>query len=101
MPETIEAEVIEIDGKPPPSEEAEASWGARYGEGFKGQVLRLDRRWWPLWLLLGGLLVVLLLTVGVVLGGIYLVFTTIMRIVAAVLGIGAKQDGTGHNMRRY
>ena len=51
MPETIEAEVLEIDGSPPPEpqvQEPEPAW-----KSMRGKVLRLDRRWWPLWVLLG------------------------------------------------
>ncbi|MFM2243896.1 MAG: hypothetical protein RLZ97_2752 [Verrucomicrobiota bacterium] len=57
MPETLEAEVIAIDGKPPePAPEPRDprhTQGHRAFHGFRGRVLQLDRRWWPLWLLLG------------------------------------------------
>lgn len=57
MPETLEAEVIAIDGKPPepPPEprESQRAGGHRTFHGFHGRVLKLDKRWWPLWLLLG------------------------------------------------
>ena len=57
MPETLEAEVIAIDGKPPePTPEPRdprRTQGHRAFHGFRGRVVKLDRRWWPLWLLLG------------------------------------------------
>ena len=70
MPETLEAEIIEIDGKPPPASEADPA-GSFRREPPRWFVL--DRRWWPLWILLGAFALV----VGVFAGAIYLVFAFI------------------------
>ncbi len=67
MPETIEAEVIAIDGRPPergPASAGRVGDAAPYSERFRQRVLQLDRRWWPLWTVLGILLVAALVTVG-------------------------------------
>ncbi len=82
----IEVEVLEIDGstpettasrspsaEPPPSS---ASWTQ-----WQGRIRRLDRRWWPLWLLLGLVAFVLLVTLGLVVGLILLVFKLLGSIV--------------------
>ena len=51
VPDTIEAEVLEIDGSPPPPPESRETRSTN-GTGnpwdsLKGRVIRLDRRWWP------------------------------------------------------
>lgn len=83
VPDTIEAEVLEIDGAPPPvpqRQEQQENERSRSWKALQGKVLRLDRRWWPLWVLLGivafvvimlvGSVVALLMGVAKVLGGI-------------------------------
>lgn len=95
MPETIEAEVIEIDGVVPPQasergKEPEPGSGFAWSRaGMRGSILRLDRRWWPLWLVLGILVVVLAATVGVVVGVCYLIFTLTRAILRGLLGGGS------------
>lgn len=82
MPETLEAEIIEIDGKPPPDS------GSSTGGSFRpdpGRVFQLDRRWWPLWILLGAVALV----VGVFVAAIYLVFAVI-RLIFRLISGGAK-----------
>src|SRR5690606_10150263 len=63
VPETIEAEVIEIDGAPPPEPPPRPDSGGKAPDwsAWKSRALTLDRRWWPLWVLLGILLVGVLL----------------------------------------
>jgi hypothetical protein len=91
VPDTIEADVLEIDGSPPPSpREPEPAW-----KETRARVLRLDRRWWPLWVVLGlvvgafiavfGLVVAVFLIVAKVLGGILRFFA----------GGSAPRGGTG------
>jgi hypothetical protein len=64
MPETLEAEVIEVDGQPFRSKSPEPrpfpSPAATWSMSF-------DRKWWPLWILVGSVALV----VGGVLGLIY------------------------------
>lgn len=104
VPETIEAEVLEIDGSPPiaPAPEAEREerredpWRA-----MRGRVLKLDRRWWPLWVMLGVVLLALALVVGVVAGVVILMLrlaTGLMRLLTG--GTGARNTGTA-TIRRF
>lgn len=72
MPETIEAEVIEIDGEAPVPASA-----PRRARGIRPFVVRLDRRWWPLWTLLAILGMALMLTLGVAFAAVYLVFALV------------------------
>jgi len=92
-PETneIEVEVLEIDGVAPlvpqphgqdhgvPPEET------RDWRHWQGRVARLDSRWWPLWVLLGAIAMVVVLTLGLVLGVLFLIFRVILGIVRAIL----------------
>lgn len=91
MPETIEAEVIEIDGvTPPEGHQAEPEGpGPSGGRRMQIPVIRLDRRWWPLWLVLGILAVALMATVGVVVGAVYLVYRVVRGLFQALFGGGA------------
>lgn len=82
MPETLEAEVIEIDGKAPEPASNQAGTES-YSDRARQMVFKLDRRWWPLWLVLGVVAVALLLTVGVVVGVVFLVFSLIRGILQA------------------
>ncbi len=65
----IEVEVLEIDGVVPvakldaPENRARPKW-----EKWLVLARKLDRRWWPLWVVLGSIFLILALTVGVVLG---------------------------------
>lgn len=86
---TIEAEVVEIDGvavesrsSARPSKDAQArretwsSWGH-----WQGRVKTLDARWWPLWLVLGFVALVLIVAIGMcaaVLGAIYWICKSIL-----------------------
>lgn len=80
MPETIEAEVLEIDGEAPaPSAEAPR-------RGPRQFAVRLDRRWWPLWTVLAVVGVALMLTVGTILAAVYLVFALLRGVLRALGG---------------
>jgi sensor domain CHASE-containing protein len=87
--QAIEVEVIEIDGAAPPEkfETSEnspprSSWQTEW----QGRVRKLDSRWWPLWVLLGTVAVVLLLTVGLVLGIIFVIFRILRGLIRAIFG---------------
>ena len=75
---TIEAEVVEIDGvavEPKPVRETSskgAPW-VRWGS-LQGQVKRLDMRWWPLWLVLGFIALVVAVAVGMVLAVVFVTY---------------------------
>lgn len=88
--QTIEVEVIEIDGavpaaKSPPREQPPSplpdwqKWLKRLN-WFR----HLDRRWWPLWVILATAGVFLFLTIGIVVGVILLVFRVLNGMVRAV-----------------
>ena len=88
-PQAIEVEVVEIDGiTPVPQPEVRADSPPRQPwndwQNWQGQVRRLDSRWWPLWVLLGAVVVFLLLTVGVFLGIVFLILRTLRGILRAV-----------------
>ncbi len=79
MPETLEAEIIEIDGKPPPVVDDEPASSSQTARPW---MVRLDRRWWPLWVLLGAVAVVF----GLVFGAIYVVFALIRSALRLLFG---------------
>ncbi len=87
-PQAIEVEVLEIDGAAPPAkvETGGESRPRQPWENWQGRVRQLDARWWPLWVFLGIIAVALLLTVGVVLGVIFLIFRIIRGILRALIG---------------
>ena len=68
--QTIEVEVVEIDGiaqVPAASIPREPSRGSSFNwQKWVGRISRLDARWWPLWVLLGTVAVVFALTIGLV-----------------------------------
>lgn len=84
--QAIEVEVLEIDGTEPPSKftareqvPPQPSW-----QNWQGRVRQLDGRWWPLWVLLGAVALVLMLTLGLVIGIILVVLKILGRLVRAV-----------------
>ena len=87
----IEVEVVEIDGVAPaapqvrPEETPQHQSDQRAWQGWQGRVRQLDSRWWPLWVLLGIVALALALTVGVVLGAIYVVLRVVTNLIRAIL----------------
>jgi len=76
-------EVLAIDDAAPPhpkpesTPEPDPAW-----RQWQGRVKQLDARWWPLWVVLGVIVVFLVLTLGVVFGAILL----IAKIARGILG---------------
>ena len=103
VPDTIEAEVLEIDGGPlpPPEVRNDRSRGqaSRSWESLRGKVVRLDRRWWPLWVLLGILAVALLLTVGMVLAVVVAIAKLVGGILRFLTGGSPERSGAGLSRR--
>jgi hypothetical protein len=99
VPETIEAEVLEINGGPPPQPQpAGAGRAERVRDAMRGKLVRLDRRWWPLWLLLGLVLGLVFLVIGLVAAALWL----LGRVVGGVLGWfggGPRSPGGGLSQR--
>jgi hypothetical protein len=100
-PTTIEVEVLEIDGQPAPPSAADPAQNPRSGRwpqgtgawrGWSTTVSRLDRRWWPLWVLLGLVGVVLLVIVGLVAACVWLVFA-FARALLRALGLLSQTGG--------
>ncbi len=88
-PQAIEVEVVAIDGATPPArtgtrEDPPPRRPGNDWQHWQGRVRQLDSRWWPLWAVLGAVAVVLVLTVGVFLGVLFLIFRIISGIVRAV-----------------
>lgn len=85
--EAIEVEVLEIDGAVPlaKDEPTRDSETGQPWQNWQGRVRQLDSRWWPLWVILGVIAVALLLTVGVFLGIIFLIFRIIRGFIRAML----------------
>jgi hypothetical protein len=87
----IEVEVVEIDGMTPVAPEAHAGEKPLRGGDrqqwtqWRGQVKRLDSRWWPLWVILGIIAFTLLITVGLVIGVIFLIVGLLMKLLRAIL----------------
>jgi hypothetical protein len=101
VPDTLEAEVLEIDGKqPPPPHQPEPSRHDDPWQAMRGRVVKLDRRWWPLWVLLGIIALGLALTVGVVVAAVVIVFKIVGGVFRLLLGAGGGGSGTGTSLSR-
>ena len=75
--QAIEVEVVEIDGLVPrvrQQPEISPGRGAERWRQLQGRILHLNARWWPLWIVLGAVILVLLLTVGVIAGILLLIY---------------------------
>ena len=88
-PQAIEVEVVEIDGlapapraEPVPETQARPEW--QDWQKWQGRMLKLDSRWWPLWVVLGMIAVFLLLTVGVVVGVVFVIYRIISGFLRAL-----------------
>lgn len=110
MPDTIEAEVLEIDGqRPAPAQSPEPGaqdrarsssnpWGGTWNS-LRGRVVKLDRRWWPLWVLLGIVAVIVLGVVACVAAVVFTVIRILVGILRFLTGGGRTVSG-GSLIRR-
>lgn len=86
-PQEIEVEVVEtIDSvprrdRPPP---ADGPAGPQPWQAWRGRIRTLDRRWWPVWVVLGIVLLVLALTVGLVAAAAWLIVSAVLRAIRAL-----------------
>ena len=88
--QTIEAEVVEIDGvtvEPRPAATHTKrsewnSWGA-----WQGRVKKLDARWRPLWLVLGFIVLVLVVAVGMCAAIVWIGYKLVMGLAAGFLSL--------------
>ena len=86
-PQAIEVEVIAIDGVAPLAttgshEETPRRW--QDWQNWHGRIRKLDNRWWPLWVFLGVIAVALLLTVGVFVAIVFVIFRVLSGLVRAI-----------------
>ncbi len=87
--QSIEVEVLEIDGAATPARSE--SRGQRSPQRpwkdwqkWQSRLRRLDSKWWPLWVFMGSIALVLILTFGLVIGVMYMVFrilTGLLRVI--------------------
>lgn len=100
----IEAEVIEIDGKAPlppgpgtrpgspsrrDSDDADET-GAGHPwtswQRWPGQVRSISPWWWPVLIVAGGILLGLLLTLGLIVGALFVIFRILRAVLRALFG---------------
>jgi hypothetical protein len=88
----IEVEVVAIDGCTVPPGHTESNQSARgparwmdWQQPIQTRIRTLNLRWWPLWLLLGIIALVLILTLGVVLAILVLLAKAVRGIFLALL----------------
>ena len=82
--QAIEVEVVEIDGAAPPAKVEAQEQAPRQWQNWQGRIRTLDARWWPLWVLLGAIGVVLLLTVGLVIGIVFVILQILGALLRAI-----------------
>ncbi len=98
----LEAEVVEIDGvavEPRPEVETSEETRSRRvdWQSWQGKIRVLDKRWMPLWIALGLIAFVLLVTVGLVIGVVAMMFWMVRAVLRAVFSIFT---GTDHTLNR-
>ena len=85
--QAIEVEVVEIDGAAPLAKvesKEETPRPRQDWQNWQGRVRQLDSRWWPLWVLLGVIVVGLVLTVGLVIGIVFVISRILGGILRAI-----------------
>jgi len=63
-------------------------------QGWQGKIRVLDKRWTPLWIVLGVIAVILLLTVGLLVAVLAIIFWVMKTILRAVFSIFTVSDQT-------
>lgn len=85
---TIEVEVVEIDGVaviPRPMTAKRETRGKIDWSVWHSRTKRLDARWWPLWLIIGFIAIVVMVIVGISTAAIFVVWRILKTI---LLGLG-------------
>ncbi len=95
----LEAEVVEIDGvaveprtqvDPPKGQQSRrVDW-----QSWQGKIRVLDKRWMPLWIVLGMIAFILLVTVGLLIAAFGFMFWIVKAILRAVFSIFSESDQT-------
>jgi uncharacterized membrane protein len=96
---TLEAEVVEINGvaveprsekdTPKPQQSRRVDW-----QSWQGKIRVLDKRWAPLWIVLGIIALILFVIVGLVLAVFAFAFWIVKSILRAVMSIFTGSDYT-------
>jgi hypothetical protein len=88
--QTIEVEVVEIDGVAvvprPVKGDAPDMRGRIDWTAWQGRVRRLDARWWPLWLVLGTIFLVLAVVVGICCAVVFVAWRIFKAILNGLVG---------------
>lgn len=84
--QTLEAEIVEIDGLPVDARSAERAGGWNDWQGHRQRVMTLNPKLMPLWIILGFILLVLVVAVGMVLAVLFGFFKVLKCLVNAVAG---------------
>lgn len=98
----LEAEVVEIDGvtvEPRPEVEPTRGQQSRRvdWQGWQGRIRVLDKRWMPLWIVLGAIAFILLVTVGLLVAVFVFLILILKAILRAVFSIFT---GSSHTLNR-
>lgn len=95
----LEAEVVEIDGvaveSRPKVEPTHSQQSRRVDwQSWQGKVRVLDKRWMPLWIVLGVIAIILLVTVGLLVAVFVFLFLIVKTILRAFFAIFTGSDHT-------
>jgi len=96
----LEAEVVEIDGVAvePRPDDAKASEETRSRrvdwQNWQGKIRVLDKRWMPLWMVLGFIAVILFVAVGMLIAVFAFFFWIVRTILRAVFSMFTVSDHT-------
>lgn len=95
----LEAEVVEIDGVAvearPQAEATQRQQSRRVDwQSWQGKIRVLDKRWMPLWIVLGVIALFLLVTVGLLVAVFVFLFMIVKTILRAIFSIFTGSDHT-------
>lgn len=88
--QTIEAEVVEIDGvsvqpRPAATSRPQADW-KQWGN-WQGRIKTLDSRWWPLWVVLGFIALVLVVSVAMCAAVLWIAYKLTLALFVGALSL--------------
>jgi hypothetical protein len=83
--QAIEVEVVAIDGAAPVVKDPETAAGPPPWQNWRGRAVTFDGYWWPVWIILGAIALVLFMTVGLVFGAIYLTIRILRGLIRALI----------------
>jgi hypothetical protein len=93
--QTIEVEIVEIDGiaveSRPVGGEAPNKRGRVDWTQWQGRVKRIDARWWPLWLMLGIIVLVLAAVVGICVAVVFVAWRIFKGLLNGIVSLFSPQ----------